>query len=346
MYYFIKKELPNIKKAVRCLLAALPGGLLYYDTKNSAWFSIALVSVACCIPYGSKQYNIYSMLILCLTYDLLFSIQTYALHFPLLYAAVIFTIGFFYVYSTRNNPNLRQYNTWIFIPSLYNAIEFHDNIFNHVKLYFLERIYFTPIAFICAYVACFIILPNKLSKEKDGIINKLKIRNAMKLFFLNLINDIKYRQHPVFRQALRTSFAVLISFCLVYFFHLKEGQWLIWSSASIMLTKTEDSIKKSINRFLGLFFGIAVGFFLVKIIPQSPALSIFFAFGIFITLSGALQNYALAFGTRCALIMATGASLDGSNNAGIERFENVVLGIIIGILSTLLLWPHKEENKE
>ena len=132
----------------------------------------------------------------------------------------------------------------------------------------------------------------------------------------------------------------------MYFFHLKEGQWIIWSCASIILTYTNESIKKTKQRFLGLICGIGVGFVLVQIIPQSPILAILFAFVLFLTLSGAFKSYALAFGTRCAAIMATGAAIDGSATAGIIRFENVVIGILIGTLATFFLWPNKNQKEQ
>lgn len=340
----IKTEIPYVKKALRSLLAAIPGALLYYKTGNSAWFSVALVSVACCIPYGSQLYNIYRMLLLCIVYDILFSIQTYALNIPIIFALVLFLIAFFFIYSTKHNSSLRQYNTWIFIPSLYNAMEFHEKISEHISHYFWERIYFTPISFLCAFVACFILFPEKnhppIEKKQATITDLLQI----KMYFSTLKNDLVSCSHPVVRQSLRTAFSVLIAFCLVYFLHLKEGQWVIWSCASIILTYTQESIQKTKQRFLGLVFGIGSGFLLVQIIPQSPILVLLFAFILFLTLSGAFKNYAIAFGTRCATIMATGAALDGSVSAGVTRFENVVLGILIGTLATFFLWPNKGIN--
>ncbi len=333
------KNLVPLKKTFRLFFAALLPGFLFYHTKNLAWFSAAFVAVACCMPYGSKHYSIYRMLFLCLSYTILFCIQTYALHFPLVYGIFLFCMGFFYVYTTRNHPALKEYCMWIFVPSLYNSIAFHDNISNHIQHYFAQEIFFTPVAFFCAALSCYIVFPEKKNPQ-------LKTKINLKEIILNFISELKFdlkeRSHPVFRQALRTGCAVVVSFCLVYFLHLKEGQWLIWSSAVVILTDRNESYQKSKGRFLGLLFGIGTGFILIQILPQSLALTFLFCFFIFVTLSGVIKVYWLSYGLRCALILGTGATLGAGMASGLERLENVVLGVLVGTLATLFLWPNKK----
>lgn len=124
--------------------------------------------------------------------------------------------------------------------------------------------------------------------------------------------------------------AVGLAATLVEWRNLEYGQWVIWSSASVVTGDLATTPLKLRDRAFGALVGVPAGIGLGAILPHAPVVYDLIALSTFLTLV-AFTRYVAGFVTRCAGIACALVVLDQSVLIATERIVNVLLGGMIGV---------------
>jgi hypothetical protein len=216
---------------------------------------------------------------------------------------------------TRYGEALRTVGAWAFIPALYVACKLHENSpskesFRQVSII----VAFAPVilALVCA-------------------VQNYDRRNVL----VQTSTSYGKASSDWLLSASASALAVLVATGLVERFNLAEGQWLIWSAASVVVGDFATSANKLKLRIIGAALGVPLGLLMGLCLPASRIGYSVAAIGTTLTLV-AFNRYIVGFGSRCFFI-ALAASLARSGS-GIpeERVTNVLVGGAFGIVAVVV----------
>lgn len=143
------------------------------------------------------------------------------------------------------------------------------------------------------------------------------------------------------QQALRVGITLFVA-CIIYRgFNLGMGYWVLWTSVITVQVSLGASIKRAKDRLLGTFFGVLVGGFCLLLFPNNSiflitasAILIFFVIYYFYT-----QYVYAIFAGSILLIILLGHSTGSPWQYVIYRTIDTMVGILIGLVMSYLLWP-------
>ena len=134
--------------------------------------------------------------------------------------------------------------------------------------------------------------------------------------------------------------AILIGNYLIFKYNLPGGQWVLWSIVSVANNNVTDTKAKLMNRVNGVFLGSVIGFILCLIamyfVVNIPILGYVIALLTPATLL--IKPYVLAFTSRCLFITLSGYLIDHSFFKSFERISDVLLGGILGLIITIIVY--------
>ena len=125
--------------------------------------------------------------------------------------------------------------------------------------------------------------------------------------------------------------AVGLSATIVVTGHVADGQWVIWSSASVVTGNLDGARDKAADRAIGALIGVPIGIGLGDVLPHDTVSYGLAAGCTLITL--AINRYRLAFAIRCVLATVALNTVGGGVLTGGQRLSNVILGSGIGVLA-------------
>jgi len=129
--------------------------------------------------------------------------------------------------------------------------------------------------------------------------------------------------------------AVFAAAALVEIFNLAQGQWVMWSAASVVVGDLTASTGKLKQRAIGAFIGAPLGFLAGLALPQSRvgyAIAILAATLTLISFS----RYIVGFGLRCCFIALAASFAGGASGIAEERIVNVLIGGTFGLIAVAL----------
>lgn len=124
-----------------------------------------------------------------------------------------------------------------------------------------------------------------------------------------------------------TVLATSITLFLTDYFRIEYGQWLIWSSISVIIALGDEK-KKLLQRTHGAIWGVMLGMIAFQFLPLNSLLYPTSCVLIFITLV-MFNNYFVAFTARCLFITLALLAID-LNHPPVIRILWVSLGGLIG----------------
>jgi Fusaric acid resistance protein-like len=135
---------------------------------------------------------------------------------------------------------------------------------------------------------------------------------------------------PFVEASVAMALAVACASILVEWRHLDNGQWVIWSAASVVTGDVASARRKLGDRMLGAFVGVPIGVALGFLLLHNSVILTLATAGAVLTLV-AFRRYPLGFGLRCALVVLALIDTNHSTSFAAVRIENVVLGGVIGL---------------
>jgi Fusaric acid resistance protein-like len=136
--------------------------------------------------------------------------------------------------------------------------------------------------------------------------------------------------------AAATALAVFAAAALVELLNLAQGQWVMWSAASVVVGDLSAVTGKLKLRAVGALIGVPLGFLPGIAPPESRAGYSFAVLGATLTLI-AFSRYAVGFGTRCFFIALAASFAGGASGIAEERVANVIIGGVFGLVAVALM---------
>ncbi|SFN68133.1 Fusaric acid resistance protein-like [Bradyrhizobium sp. Rc3b] len=299
---------------LRALIVAGPMVAAYFIARETALLNLGLVAVSLLIPALRQHFPpkviVWHYLAILVTFAALFL----AAPIKPLFAVLTALAGFLAVAGTRYGEHFRTLGNWVFIPAVYLACEVREGVSTAEALRHAGVIVASsPIA--------------------------LALVCAIRIYDQRRQGDAATSFGPPaaewFLPALATAMAVFAAAALVEILNLAQGQWVMWSAASVVVGDLSTSTDKLKQRTIGAFVGVPLGFLAGIVLPQSRvgyALAVLAATLTLISFS----RYILGFGLRCFFIALAASFAGGASGIAEERIVNVLIGGSFGLIAVAL----------
>ncbi|WP_063534217.1 FUSC family protein [Burkholderia sp. MSMB1589WGS] len=128
--------------------------------------------------------------------------------------------------------------------------------------------------------------------------------------------------------------AAAVAALLVEWLHIDNGQWAIWSAASVVTGDAATARLKLRDRGLGALVGVPLGLAAGYALPHGALVYTLATLASVLTLV-AFRHYATGFSARCACIACASWIAQQSAAIAAERVVNVLAGGLIGVAFVL-----------
>jgi hypothetical protein len=299
---------------VRALIVVGPMVAAYFIARETALLNLGLVAVSLLIPalrlHLPPKVVAWHYLAILLTFAALFLAN------PIkpLFAVLTALAGFLAVAVTRHGEHFRTLGNWVFIPAVYLACEVREGVSASEALRHAGMIIVSSpiaLALVCAI----------------RIYDQRRCGDAATSFGAPAAEW--------FVPAAATALAVFAAAALVEILDLAQGQWVMWSAASVVVGDLAASTGKLKQRAIGAFVGVPLGFLTGLLLPPSRigyAAAILAATLTLISFS----RYIIGFGLRCFFIALAASFAGSASGISEERIVNVLIGGTFGLLAVAL----------
>jgi hypothetical protein len=292
-----------------------PFGAAYFISGEEAVSDLALIATSLLIAAFKLQLppklialHLLGILVTLVTLFLAESVKP-------LFVLVAASVAFLASAITRYGEALRTVGSWVFIPALYVACKLYENTPSGEN--------FGEVSIIVAFAPAVL-----------ALVCAVQIYDR-RILLTHTSRSYGRASSDWLLFASASAIAVFAAAALVEVFNLAQGQWLIWSAASVVVGDLATSTNKLKLRIIGASVGVPLGFLTGLCLPASRIGYSLAAIGALLTLV-AFNRYVVGFGARCFFI-ALAALLAGSGS-GIpeERVTNVFVGGAFGIVAVVL----------
>lgn len=160
------------------------------------------------------------------------------------------------------------------------------------------------------------------------------------LTFMQRLRGLFNLQNARFKYALRLSITLLVGYCLMYYFKLDKGEWILLTSLLVMQQSFISTRQRFTERVLGTLYGVVLGLILVQIMPTITGHIILLLVSYYLFFYYTKHKYAIAVVFVTILVMTL---FNIQFNQGIEvmpaRMLHTVIGSILAYLSVRFILP-------
>ncbi|WP_316353010.1 hypothetical protein [Candidatus Trichorickettsia mobilis] len=225
---------------------------------DTYWQKVTIVSIATLIVHHRLQSAPLWVMLHGTLIIIGFLLTFLALPIPWLFVLLCASMAAFTIHLTNWNSNLRTFGNFTFIPVLYLACELNQEL---VEERLQTALSFVPYMIYAILPVLFISIYNHYysynKKEKSLIWYMLQLQNKS-MDYGKGISSIE----PL----IAITLAVSLSALLVETEGVAKGQWLIWSSASVITGEVATASKKLRDRSIGVVLGVPIGIIPIAII--------------------------------------------------------------------------------
>lgn len=319
----------DIRKLFRAIAVLSPFALLAATTGDHLWMRSGMVTYACFTAAERAELTPSGVILLGAVTILGFAIFYFSLLLPPLFIAICAISGMATVGLTAFGEKLRWIGISVFISALYIACETAEQ---------------TPPAQILTrglqtlpYIAA-AVLPVLLLSIFDSWRNPKALDHRRLRTVLCLHRGCDMGDRVFYGEAmLATGLAVAVAAALVEWEGFSNGQWIIWSAASVLVTGAPSAAHlKFRDRSIGAMIGGPVGTWLGYTMPHTNATyGIAIAIGLISFLS--IRKYMIGYTVMSAAVACAIVVANLSPEIAAQRSINVVLGGVIGVLFLLIV---------
>ncbi|MFG1249598.1 FUSC family protein [Xanthobacter flavus] len=299
----------------RALAVIGPLVIAYLLSGEPALVNLCLLTVSLLIPALKLRLSPAAVIVQYLVIVATFALLFLAAPIPPLFVVLAALTGFMAAAVTRFGTLMRTLGNWVFIPSVYLALDIREGALGEAALWqagVLLGLSPVGLALVCAVQAL------------DG---RRRTLDRSEIFGPPSGDWLV--------PAVATAAAVFAAAVLVEMFDIREGQWLIWSAASVVVGDLSASTGKLKLRALGALVGAPLGLLIGLALPVSEAGYSFCVLGAMLTLI-AFSRYVVGFGARCFFIALAAAFAGTGSGIAAERVENVLIGGAFGLVAVAL----------
>lgn len=299
---------------LRALIVVGPFVAAYFISRETALLNLGLIAVSLLIP--ALRLHFPPKLIVWHYLAILVTFATLFLAAPVKPLFVVLTalIGFVAVAATHHGEHFRTLGNWVFIPAVYLACEVREGVSAS------EALRHAGIIIVSSPVALVLVCGIQIYDQR-------RRGNAPTSFGPPAAEWLL--------PAAATAMAVFAAAALVEILDLAQGQWVMWSAASVVVGDLSASTDKLKQRAIGAFVGVPSGFLAGLVLPQNRvgyALAVLAATLTLISFS----RYIVGFGLRCFFIALAASFAGGASGIAEERVANVIIGGAFGLIAVAL----------
>jgi hypothetical protein len=304
---------------LRALVVVGPLVAAYVVLREPALLNLGLIAISLLIPALKLRLSTRAIALHFLAILATFGALFLAAPIKPLFVALTALAAFLAVAVTRYGDALRTLGNWVFIPAVYLACEVREGATAAEALRHAGIIIaFSPIALA---LVCGV---GMFDQRRNGDVPSHYGTAATEWFL----------------PAGATAIAVLAAAALVEVLNLAQGQWVMWSAASVVVGDLTASTGKLKQRAMGAFVGVPLGLLIGYLLPQNRIGYSLAVLGATLTLLS-FSRYVVGFGMRCFFIALAAAFAGGASGIAEERVANVMIGGVFGIIAvalTELVW--------
>jgi len=300
---------------LRALIVVGPMVAAYFIARETALLNLGLVAVSLLIPalrlHLPPKVIAWHYLAILVTFAALFLAAPVKPLFVVLTALA----GFLAVAVTRYGEHFRTLGNWVFIPAVYLACEVREGVSAS------EALRHAGVIIVSSPIALALVCAIQVYDQRR--------RDA------GAATSFGPPAAEWFLPAAATAMAVFAAAALVEILDLAQGQWVMWSAASVVVGDLSASTGKLKQRAIGALVGVPLGFLAGIVLPQSRigyALAVLAATLTLISFS----RYIVGFGLRCFFIALAASFAGGASGIAEERIVNVLIGGTFGLVAVAL----------
>ncbi|WP_215779213.1 FUSC family protein [Paludibacterium sp. B53371] len=310
----------SILAAILCLL---PFFLLAEYCHDEGWQQASVVTISALIVYRETHSGPLLVLVHGLAMIGGFLALFLAIPHPWLFVALCAGLGIFLLGLTGWDRVLRSFGTWTFIPVLYSAIENGGHWQGNGR--WAQAVHWVPyLAWGLLPVLLLSLLHRSLTRQPG--VSLWRHLGRWHHLERKLGNGI-----DATLPALAAALAVGLCAWLFERHAIPQGQWFIWSAASVITGELHSTSKKIRDRVFGALVGVPSGIVLGLFIVPHSSFWINLAGLLTLVTIVAFREYRPAFAARCAGHSLIITLFGGSLLLESSRLLNVVAGGVIGI---------------
>jgi hypothetical protein len=306
--------------ATRAVIVLTPLVLLAMILGDDIWLRAALVTISTFIamersglaPLGTLLHGA----AIIVSYLALLATQTAE---PLFVAGCAMLAAASILFSGWDS-RLRSLGNFTFIPALYLACETEEWRGPGNQLH--RGIHFLP-AMMLAILP--VLVMSALEHRNTRPLHVSRLRHFRAVLCWAERNE----SIPYFEALVATALAVGLVAHTVMVWRLDQGQWMIWSTASVITGDLTSGRQKLRDRTVGALVGVPAGIGTGIFLPHST-----FAYDLALLVAVltlvAVRPYVLAFGLRCTCVALALMFAGYSSGMAAERASHVILGGLIG----------------
>ncbi|WBL76672.1 FUSC family protein [Bradyrhizobium xenonodulans] len=306
----------EIKSAelLRALIVVGPMVVAYFISRETALLNLGLVAVSLLIPalrlHLPPKMIAWHYLAILLTFAALFL----AAPVKPLFVALTALAGFLAVAGTRYGEHFRTLGNWVFIPAVYLACEVREGVSAS------EALRHAGVIIVSSPIALALVCAIRIYDQRRRSPAATSFGPPAAEWFL---------------PAAATAMAVFAAAGLVEILDLAQGQWVMWSAASVVVGDLSASTGKLKQRAIGAFIGVPLGFLAGLALPQSRVGYAIAVLAATLTLIS-FSRYIVGFGLRCFFIALAASFAGGASGIAEERIVNVLIGGTFGLIAVAL----------
>ena len=306
----------EIKSAelLRALVVVGPMVAAYFVSRETALLNLGLVAVSLLIPalrlHLPPKVIAWHYLAILITFAALFL----AAPIKPLFVALTALAGFLAVAGTRYGEHFRTLGNWVFIPAVYLACEVREGASAS------EALRHAGVIIVSSPIALALVCAIRIYDQRR--------RGPAAISF-------GPRAAEWFLPAAATAMAVFAAAALVDILDLAQGQWVMWSAASVVVGDLSASTGKLKQRAIGALIGVPLGFLAGFALPQSRVGYAVAVLAATLTLIS-FSRYIVGFGLRCFFIALAASFAGGASGIAEERIVNVLIGGTFGLIAVAL----------
>lgn len=306
----------EIKSAelLRALIVVGPMVVAYFISRETALLNLGLVAVSLLIPalrlHLPPKVIAWHYLAILVTFAALFL----AAPIKPLFVALTALAGFLAVAGTRYGEHFRTLGNWVFIPAVYLACEVREGVSDS------EALRHAGVIIVSSPIALALVCAIRIYDQRRRGPAATSFGPPATEWFL---------------PAAATAMAVFVAAALVEILDLAQGQWVMWSAASVVVGDLSASTGKLKQRAIGAFIGVPLGFLAGLALPQSRVGYAIAVLAATLTLIS-FSRYIVGFGLRCFFIALAASFAGGASGIAEERIVNVLIGGTFGLIAVAL----------
>ncbi|MCE2595663.1 TIGR01666 family membrane protein [Motilimonas cestriensis] len=202
---------------------------------------------------------------------------------------------------------------------------------------------FTPLSFVLKNLTGIhklLLEASEISHTGSRLLDDAKLSTEPKIATWDRITHHIKSRSAIFRHAIRMSLCFVTGYLLLQYLDLEKGYWVLLTCLFVCQPSFSETRKRLIQRVIGTFIGVAIGFPLLYLLPGVYGQFFVLALSAFFFFTYLKTNYSIAVIFITVFVMMVFNLLSGT---GLEvvwpRIQETVLGSVLAVLTVSFILP-------